>query len=77
MNELTDQNFGEEVIKSEKPVLVDFWSLACPPCMMLEPIIEEIAKDFEGKVKVGKLNVLEDIRLLALQLLSFSKMENQ
>ena len=58
MKELNDQSFKEEVIKSEKPILVDFWSPTCPPCLMLEPIIEEIAKDFEGKVKVGKLNVL-------------------
>lgn len=60
MNELNDQSFKEEVIKSEKPVLVDFWSPTCPPCIMLGSIIEEIAKDFEGKVKVGKLNVMEN-----------------
>lgn len=60
MNELNDQNFEEEVIKSEKPVLVDFWSIACPPCIMLESIIAEIAKDFGGKVKIGKLNVMEN-----------------
>ena len=60
MNELNDQSFKDEVIKSEKPVLVDFWSPTCPPCIMLGPIIEEIAKDFEGKVKVGKLNVMEN-----------------
>lgn len=60
MNELNDQNFEEEVIKSEKPVLVDFWSPTCSPCIRLEPIIEKIAKDFEGKAKVGKLNVLEN-----------------
>lgn len=58
--ELTDQNFEEEVIKNEKPVLVDFWSPTCPPCLVLGPIIEEIAREFEGKVKVGKLNVLEN-----------------
>lgn len=60
MNELNDQSFKEEVIKSEKPILVDFWSPTCPPCIILGPIIEEIAKDFEGKVKVGKLNVMEN-----------------
>lgn len=60
MNELNDQNFKDEVIKSEKPILVDFWSPTCSPCIMLEPIIEEIARDFEGKVKVGKLNVMEN-----------------
>ena len=58
---LTDQNFEEEVIKSEKPVLVDFWSPTCPPCLILAPIIEEIAREFEGKAKVGKLNVSENL----------------
>jgi len=57
---LTDQNFEEEVLKSEKPILVDFWSPTCPPCLILGPIIEEIAKEFEGKAKVGKLNVMEN-----------------
>jgi len=60
MVELTDQSFEEEVLRSEKPVLVDFWSPTCPPCLMLGPIIEEIAKEFEGKAKVGKLNVMEN-----------------
>jgi len=60
MIELNDQNFEDEVIKSEKPVLVDFWSPTCSPCKRLEPIIEKIAKDFEGKAKVGKLNVMEN-----------------
>ena len=57
---LTDQNFQEEVLNSEELVLVDFWSPACPPCLVLAPIIEEIAKEFEGRVKVGKLNVFEN-----------------
>ncbi len=57
---LTDQNFEEEVIKSDQPVLVDFWSPTCPPCLVLGPIIEEIAREFEGKAKVGKLNVFEN-----------------
>ena len=57
---LTDQNFEQEVIKSGKLVLVDFWSPTCSPCLILGPIIEEIAKDLEGKVKVGKLNVFEN-----------------
>jgi len=62
MSELTlnDQNFEEEVIKSNQLFLVDFWSPTCSPCLILGPIIEEIAKDFEGKVKVGKLNVFEN-----------------
>ena len=59
---LTDQNFEEEVINKSNslPVLVDFWASWCGPCKMLEPIIEELAKDFEGKIKVGKLNVDEN-----------------
>jgi len=57
---LTDENFEKEVIKNEKPILVDFWSPTCPPCVMLGPIIEEIAKEFEGRIKVGKLNVMEN-----------------
>ncbi len=53
----TDQNFEEEVIKAEGPVLVDFWAEWCGPCKMQGPIVEEVAKDFDGKVKVGKLEV--------------------
>ncbi len=60
MLELTDENFKKEVLESKKTVLVDFWSPTCPPCLILGPIIEEISKDFEGKVKVGKLNVIEN-----------------
>ncbi|RKY84534.1 thioredoxin [candidate division KSB1 bacterium] len=57
MIEFTDDNFDREVIKSDKPVLVDFWAEWCAPCRMISPIIEEIAKEYEGKIKVGKLNV--------------------
>ena len=60
MLELTNQNFEQEVIKSNIPVLVDFWSPGCPPCLILGPIIEEIAKEFEGRAKVGKLNAAEN-----------------
>jgi thioredoxin 1 len=56
----TDQNFEKEVLKSEKPVLVDFWAPWCGPCQMVSPLIEELAKEVEGKVKVGKLNVDEN-----------------
>lgn len=57
----TDQNFETDVLKAEKPVLVDFWAEWCTPCQVQGPIVEEIAKDFEGKVVVGKLNVDENM----------------
>ena len=56
----TDQNFEEEVEKSKLPVLVDFWAIWCGPCQMMGPIIEELAEKFEGKMKIGKLNVDEN-----------------
>lgn len=57
---LTDATFDEQVLKSGLPVLVDFWAVWCGPCQMQNPILEEIAKDYEGKVKIGKLNVDEN-----------------
>lgn len=54
--ELTDDNFDAEVINSDKPVLVDFWAEWCMPCRMLAPTIDELAKEFAGKVKVGKVD---------------------
>lgn len=54
---ITSKNFENEVMKSDKPVLIDFWASWCGPCKMLSPIIEEIANEYEGKVKVCKVNV--------------------
>jgi len=56
VKEFNDGNFDEEVLKSSEPVLVDFWAEWCMPCRMLAPTIEKIAKEFSGKVKVGKLD---------------------
>ena len=53
----TDDNFETEVLKSDKPVLVDFWAVWCGPCKMIAPIVEELAGEYEGKAKVGKLDV--------------------
>ena len=56
-HEFTDDNFEEVVLKSELPVLVDFWAEWCGPCRMVGPVVEEISTDYDGKVLVGKVNV--------------------
>jgi len=55
--ELTKNNFQSEVLDSAMPAVVDFWATWCGPCRMLAPVIEELAKEFEGKVRIGKVDV--------------------
>lgn len=62
---LTNENFENEVIKSDIPVIIDFWATWCGPCKMIAPHLEEIAEENEGKIKVGKINVDEQPELAA------------
>ena len=55
--EVTDQNFDQDVLKSDKPVPVDFWATWCGPCRAIAPIVDELAHEYQGKVKVGKMDV--------------------
>lgn len=60
---LTAENFDSEVLKSDIPVLVDFWAAWCGPCRMISPIIDQLADEYAGKIKVGKVNVDDEAQL--------------
>lgn len=57
---LTKDNFEQQVLQADKPVLVDFWATWCMPCRMIAPVVEELAEEYEGKAYVGKVNVDEE-----------------
>jgi thioredoxin 1 len=76
---LTDASFKKEVLESELPVLVDFWAPWCGPCKMLAPLVEEMAKEYSGRIKVGKVDVDSNPRtassysIMSIPTLSFFK----
>ena len=55
--EVTDENFEAEIVKSDIPVMVDFWAEWCGPCKMVGPVVEELSKEYAGKIKIGKMDV--------------------
>lgn len=63
---LTQENFSKEVLQSAQPVLVDFWAEWCGPCKMLSPILDELAEEYDGRVRIGKVNI-DDYQDLAAQ----------
>ncbi len=63
--ELTTENFKEEVLESDVPVLVDFWAEWCMPCKMIAPVLDEMSEEYDGKLKIGKLNVDEQGEIAA------------
>jgi thioredoxin 1 len=62
---LTQENFAQEVLQSPKPVLVDFWAEWCAPCKMIAPLLDELAAEYDGKVKIGKINTADQQQLAA------------
>jgi thioredoxin 1 len=63
MIDLTDQNFEKEVLKEKLPILVDFWAPWCGPCRLADPVIKELAEEYKGKMKTGKLNIDENPKI--------------